>query len=80
MSETVDLVVTRPVAGQKRGDIVTVSIDDERWANHILAGNAVALAAVADAVAQSGDVDEHGDIVDSFDEDYEDEYEDGEEE
>lgn len=43
MSETIDLVVTRKVAGRRRGDIVTVSVHDARWASHIRAGNARAL-------------------------------------
>lgn len=44
MSDTVDIVVLRRIAGHQKGAIVTgVSVHDERWADHIRAGNATVL-------------------------------------
>lgn len=44
MSATVDIVVLRRIAGHHKGQIVTgVDVNDERWAGHIMAGNATVL-------------------------------------
>lgn len=58
MSNQIELVVLRRVAGHKPGQIVVVNPDDERWASHILAGNAAALEHVIEDVAKEIGLDE----------------------
>lgn len=60
MSETIELVIQRRIAGHRLGEIVTVDVNDERWADHVLAGNAAALPEIADAVAGHDDLSLNG--------------------
>lgn len=61
MSEIVELVVTRKVAGHRRGDIVVTHPGDEYWASHIRAGNAKLLGPLPDEVLEALEPDEADD-------------------